>query len=776
MEEKKIFRVRDEENMTPSIPANEEKLSSFFDSVEEDVDTVVYDAEDIIEKDETLQVDDASEDFIEIDADSVELVEESDEAENKGKKSSKGFMSQFSTAGKIAFVLGLLIILGIAGVLGYSYFSSIGDKTPAPSNNGNGSSNVNPKPSDTPVENTVTEQNATVLQLTEEAGDEYMEDLLFIGDSNYNRMYMLHLLDLDHVIGVDGMGVQSVRGGNVVYFVEKSSPITIPAAVKIMQPKTIIMNFGTNNLVAGTVDSFIENYEEAIDAIQEAYPYADIIIQSIPPIGKDLPSGYRMVDYKKVYTFNNALIKMCEDRGLHYLNVTEDVWRDQDGHCKSEYITSDGIHLEQKAYEKLLEYVRTHALLTEDTRPEITAKLTRKQAPAPVDVYQYQCDIVVTSAMESFYEAGFIDYKKTKEGEKEENYKEPESYRFTISKADAVKDSEESTGKSLFSSVYSQVKNKEKAQVAISYKATDDGGYVFTVTVKEVCKHDFQVQDEVAPTCTQPGSKTMVCKVCGKKTVTTVDKLDHEYDMSTAHDYDKTNGTMKVKCTLCGKEYDVKHGDSDHEWGESTVIEEPTCEKEGKKSAKCKICGFEQTTTIEKLGHDFSVIIESKDPTCKEKGFKKSKCSRCDETYEESISELGHDYSVFDKAVEEATCTHGGKAQYKCSRCGELDPVLRDIDKLAHDYSVFDKTVEEATCTHGGKAQYKCSGCGEPDPVLRDTPALEHPWGDWVVDAEPQVGVPGHRHRDCTQCDAHQEEDIPALEPDPTTSEGEGTG
>ncbi|MDO5139074.1 MAG: hypothetical protein Q4D71_11550, partial [Oscillospiraceae bacterium] len=184
MEEKKIFRVRDEENLTPSIPGDEEKLSSFFDSFEEDVDTVVYDAEDIIEKNEILQVDDASEDYIEIDADSVEVIEETDESVNKVKKT-KGFMSQFSTAGKIAFVLGVLIILGIAGMLGYSYFSSIGDKTPTPSNNGNGSSNVTPSPSNTPVENTVTEQNATVLQLTEDAGDEYMEDLLFIGDSNY---------------------------------------------------------------------------------------------------------------------------------------------------------------------------------------------------------------------------------------------------------------------------------------------------------------------------------------------------------------------------------------------------------------------------------------------------------------------------------------------------------------------------------------------------------------------------------------------------------------
>ena len=398
-----------------------------------------------------------------------------------------------------------------------------------------------------------------------------------------------------------------------------------------------------------------------------------------------------MVDYKKVYTFNNALIKMCEERELHYLNVTEDVWRAQDGHCKSEYITSDGIHMEQKAYEKLLEYVRTHALLTEDTRPEITKKMTRKAAP--VVVYQYQCDVVVTSAMESFYEAGFIDYKKVKEGEQEENYKEPDTYRFTISKSDATKGSEEEMGKALFSSVASQVSNKDKAQVAISYKAADDGGYVFTVLVKEVCKHNFEVKDEVEATCTQPGSKTLVCKICGKKQVSTTDKFDHDLDWSDTKEYDPNNGVVPVKCKMCGKYIDVKHGESDHEWNEGTVTLEPKCTEKGTKECTCTICGKKQTIEIDAIGHNYTVTDSS---TCTDAGTKTYTCSNCGDTYTEQGVALGHDF-VFDR--DTATCTSEGNNIYKCTRCG-AEEVREATPKKEHSFS-------------GGPT---CDNCSEPNP------------------------------------------------------------
>ena len=51
MEEKKIFRLRDEENVTPNIPAEKEKAEAVLESVEESIDTIVFEPEDVLSED-----------------------------------------------------------------------------------------------------------------------------------------------------------------------------------------------------------------------------------------------------------------------------------------------------------------------------------------------------------------------------------------------------------------------------------------------------------------------------------------------------------------------------------------------------------------------------------------------------------------------------------------------------------------------------------------------------------------------------------------------------
>ena len=50
------------------------------------------------------------------------------------------------------------------------------------------------------------------------------------------------------------------------------------------------MMFGTNNTDM-TTEEFIAAYEEAIDALQEGYSYADLILAAVPPVGKNHPDA-----------------------------------------------------------------------------------------------------------------------------------------------------------------------------------------------------------------------------------------------------------------------------------------------------------------------------------------------------------------------------------------------------------------------------------------------------------------------------------------------------
>lgn len=50
-----------------------------------------------------------------------------------------------------------------------------------------------------------------------------------------------------------------------------------------MKPRRVVMTFGTNDTGMEVAD-FISNYTALVQAIQEAYPYTDLIVNTVPPI------------------------------------------------------------------------------------------------------------------------------------------------------------------------------------------------------------------------------------------------------------------------------------------------------------------------------------------------------------------------------------------------------------------------------------------------------------------------------------------------------------
>ncbi len=146
-----------------------------------------------------------------------------------------------------------------------------------------------------------------------------------------------------------------------------------------MQPQRVILTFGTNDLSPSySTEKFIENYEEGILAIVEAYPRVDIIVNSIPPLGQQ--HSNQSLTQTQVDEYNAGLVEMCERNGWKYLNSAEVLKDSNTGYAKNGYvISSDGIHLTEEAVATLFDYIRTHSYITEDDRPSL------KSVPAVVD-------------------------------------------------------------------------------------------------------------------------------------------------------------------------------------------------------------------------------------------------------------------------------------------------------------------------------------------------------------------------------------------------------
>ena len=218
--------------------------------------------------------------------------------------------------------------------------------------------------------------NASTALLTEtaDAGTDYLNDTLFLGDSNTVRLYNNGLISLQQFCAKEGIGTQVALSEGIVTFKKDSNHYTIPQAVAMMKPRRVVMTFGTND-TGMEVSDFIAHYTALIQAIQQSYPYTDIIVNTVPPVPAD-HSNYPHMDQAKIDDFNMALLDLCEQLGIRFLNSAEAL-KGSDGYGIADYYTSGDIHLKSAGLKAVLNYLRTHALQTEDRRPDTNNIPTR---------------------------------------------------------------------------------------------------------------------------------------------------------------------------------------------------------------------------------------------------------------------------------------------------------------------------------------------------------------------------------------------------------------
>ena len=223
--------------------------------------------------------------------------------------------------------------------------------------------------------------NDAVLPEGQDAGEGYLKETVFVGDSNVVRMSKNGLISLDQYVGKEGLGVQSVPSERCVAFKDDQESYTIPEALAKMKPRRVVVMLGTNNADGGTnVQDFIQNYKAALNSIQNSYPYCDIIVAAIPPVPYD-HSQYPAITMQTIDQMNQALADFCKESGYKFLNTTQ-VLKDANGYGKNEYFNQGDIHMKSEGLNAILSYVRTHPYETQDRRPDTKNVPKRAEMPA----------------------------------------------------------------------------------------------------------------------------------------------------------------------------------------------------------------------------------------------------------------------------------------------------------------------------------------------------------------------------------------------------------
>jgi len=187
----------------------------------------------------------------------------------------------------------------------------------------------------------ISETSAALLPETADAGESYQKETLFLGDSNTVRLYANGLISLQQFCAKEGIGTHAALNEGIVTFKKDSNTYTIAQAVAKMKPRRVVIMLGTND-TGMSVDEFIKNYTALVQAIQESYPYTDIIVNTVPPVPAN-HANYPHMDQTKIDDFNMALLSMCEQMGLKFLNSAEAL-KDANGYGREDYYQTGDIH------------------------------------------------------------------------------------------------------------------------------------------------------------------------------------------------------------------------------------------------------------------------------------------------------------------------------------------------------------------------------------------------------------------------------------------------
>ncbi len=132
------------------------------------------------------------------------------------------------------------------------------------------------------------------------------------------------------------------------------------ARVYDYNPSKVFLLIGINDLGnQKSADEIVSNIKEIITNINNNKPNAEIYIESIFPINKNIDEDLiKVKDNNSVIEVNKLLEKYCDEKGYTYINIYNKLL-DDDGNFNEEF-TDDGLHPNSRGYEVITEEIKKY--------------------------------------------------------------------------------------------------------------------------------------------------------------------------------------------------------------------------------------------------------------------------------------------------------------------------------------------------------------------------------------------------------------------------------
>ena len=205
---------------------------------------------------------------------------------------------------------------------------------------------------------------------SDQVGEDYFTDCLFIGDSRTVGLWMYSGIKEATFYAQQSLNVTTAMTKSfITTAAEKEKPVNERQTKTLAEAleeenwyKYIYVSFGINEFMYMSTTGYIKQFRTLISIIRERVPDAVICVQSVIPLAAwkvdDTPSYKQAGGNGKIAEYNNGLLAMCEEDGLYYIDLCEP-FADENGDLGVD--SSDGIHFGVSACQDWAYYLSVHA-------------------------------------------------------------------------------------------------------------------------------------------------------------------------------------------------------------------------------------------------------------------------------------------------------------------------------------------------------------------------------------------------------------------------------
>ncbi len=131
---------------------------------------------------------------------------------------------------------------------------------------------------------------------------------------------------------------------------------TVAKGITTDRPDMAVLLCGVNDLGGGaTVEDAFEDYQKLLDQVGTVIPKDRLIVISIMPVTRiRLGDGSQDLN-TKICATNTSLKNYCEQANIMFVDILADVSKDN---MLREELTWDGLHLNQKGYQRLADSIK----------------------------------------------------------------------------------------------------------------------------------------------------------------------------------------------------------------------------------------------------------------------------------------------------------------------------------------------------------------------------------------------------------------------------------